>query len=123
MRGVIRGVDYTTTIGISRSRKLVSQYNATIRYRYRNWVTSPLACLGVGLVLGARRTWDTPTMCSFIEPCGCQWPSKGPSCLVQAYKGEGGWRRSGRHSGWLQSGWMPWSSQRSTLPLGGWSSH
>ena len=34
MRGVIRGVDYTTIISISRSRKLVSQYNVTIRYRY-----------------------------------------------------------------------------------------
>ena len=27
-----------------------------------NWVTSPLAGLGVGLVLGARRTWETPTI-------------------------------------------------------------
>ena len=34
MRGVIRGVDYTTIINISRSRKLVSQCNVTIRYRY-----------------------------------------------------------------------------------------
>ena len=44
MRGVIRGVDYTTIIIISRSRKLVSQYSVTIRYRYnvggQHFVTS-----------------------------------------------------------------------------------
>ena len=40
MREVIRGVDYTTIINISRSRKLVSQYNVTFRYRYSfHWQT------------------------------------------------------------------------------------
>ena len=43
MRGVIRGVDYTTTISISRSRKLVSQYNVTIRYRYNSSADKQMA--------------------------------------------------------------------------------
>ena len=32
------------------------------RRETRNWVTSPLVCLGVGLVLVARRIWGTPTI-------------------------------------------------------------
>ena len=32
------------------------------RRETRNWVTSPLTSLGVGLVLEGRRTWGTPTI-------------------------------------------------------------